>query len=1725
MPKRIISLLVISSILLVICIPGFGLGASAYPRNGFRLVASNSDSTGISVDTEFLLETEEDFSLEQVKEAFSIDGEPDPIIEELDKNFFSINLSRPLMENSIYTFRMSTDVETTWVFQTQTEFCITGSLPGNESIGVPVNSGIEINFSHDNFSNIKNHFEITPDVSGKFETYDKTAVFVPDELEYETLYTVKIKEGIKINGTDRVIDEDYIFSFETRSEQEPSQPEEPTLSVNYIGQITDFSSEDEIEISLQYSFRNLPDGSAPLNLNTSIYAYNDFESFHEAILIRNKFPEWAQINYSNNFVPVDELDKVFEFDQVLNEDESLSGTATIKIPPKLPTGYYILDSYCEGTRTQKFIQVTDTSIYITKTSSDTLVWLNDMQSSQPLTDAEINFTYSDDTFITDNKGIATFDSELIDDIKRGEPNNDNYFYPRYYYGSNYTYNKQFMTVTTSDGKKSLLDTSSFSDGSSNDYWRYFFTDRGMYKPDDTINVWGFIKNRYEDENIDYLTLEISQGYYHWTGNNNLPILNESISVNNNFYEEEIELPNLPRGYYTIRLKKGNSVITTSNIEVQDYVKPSYKMEIDKDKVAAFIGDEVNFNLSAEFFEGTGVSNLDTSYTISTRSLTGANINENDVTDTSGKLNIKYVPEVTRDIQGIYTIPITARALLPETGEINASNSVMVFVNDIDVKRSGEIKDEKGYINATVHEIVLDRLNDGTAEHSRDYLGDTVENKQITGTIYKNTWVREKTGTHYDRINKVTYDTYRYNLETSPIEDFSMTTDQDGQAQYIFDAPEIKDSYYTAEINCVDNSGRDMSYSIYIGKRIDYSGYNNHDRYSLDSDKDNYRIGEDVELQYTFGNENLPEGDYVYILSQNGMVDYETSNSSTHTFEFIKEYMPNVHVTAVYFTGRSYVAKSKRINYEIEEKNLIIEGETDKDSYKPGETVNLNVNVTDTDGNPVKSTVNASIVDEAFFSLKDQNINVLNDLFANVGSGIYFDKKSHTTAEDFWGRGGIMPPGFDDALESELDSGGESDIRSDFRDTANFVSIETDDSGKGNVSFKLPDNVTSWRITLSAISKDLYGGSETTNMIVTLPFFINYSFNSSYMAGDTPVMAVNAYGTGLTEDEDVYFEVYDKDDPDTKVTVSGNAFERVNIPLWTFEEGYYDLIIRAYTESGFSDAVLHSINVVDSYYQIEKSEFFEASPGMDITIGEEGYTNLVFQDKSKGMYFWNLLSLYNSYGNRIDQITSRYLASELLDEHFSDSTHIQPLEQPDISDYQKPDGGLSLLPYSESDIDLTAKMVTFAKDIADTSRLRTYFNRKLDDNDSRIKALYGLSALGEPVLLELNEAKNIDNLSIMDAIYLALSYYELGDYSKAEKIYDERISQYIEKYTPYYRVNTNSTKDSMLEATSLCAYLSALLDKPEKEGLYKYCTTNFTRDILIFTEKLLFISENINNLCDEDTEFTYSYEDEEHKVDLNNGRSFSLRLLPHQFENFEVTDVKGDVSLVSIFKENVFDIKDTSDDISISRSYHFENGTPLDSNTLQQGDIIRVRLEWDISDTAFDGSYEITDYLPSGLKPYRSMWNTEGQKVTYYIHNSSYWRNLPYIEYLARVVSPGEYTAQGPVIQGRSSRDIINSGKTETITVKTDELVSDPIDPPPFVPEPEPISYGDLNGDGIIDSTDYTILTRYLLEVIDDFPAPKEAADLNGDGSIDSTDLFILRRYLLAYIDSFPVEDN
>ena len=86
-------------------------------------------------------------------------------------------------------------------------------------------------------------------------------------------------------------------------------------------------------------------------------------------------------------------------------------------------------------------------------------------------------------------------------------------------------------------------------------------------------------------------------------------------------------------------------------------------------------------------------------------------------------------------------------------------------------------------------------------------------------------------------------------------------------------------------------------------------------------------------------------------------------------------------------------------------------------------------------------------------------------------------------------------------------------------------------------------------------------------------------------------------------------------------------------------------------------------------------------------------------------------------------------------------------------------------------------------------------------------------------------------------------------------------------------------------------------------------------------------------------------------------------------------------------------------------------------------------------------------------------------------------------------------------------------------------------PPTPTPEPELLWYdmGDVNHDGTVNTIDLTLMSRYVLEVIDKLPYEDidnlkiPIADVNGDGFVDSIDYVLMRRYVLEIISEFPAE--
>lgn len=1626
-------------------------------RNGFSLTPENYDASGITTDTGFILKTQDNYSLDEINQMLRLLGDIPLKITQGKSNEFLVNPEKELEKNSLYTFVITTpDNETvSWTFQTQREFEVIGTLPANRSSYVPVNTGIEIYFSHKDFGDIDKYFEISPKAEGRFETNGYAAVFIPKELQPGTIYTVKIKKGLPLKGTGRKLLKDYVFSFETEPE---TTEKEYKGSLFFRYSLLEFSTKDTpvIPIGIYGSDRNATEAV----VNTTIYKFKNSGEFINAAKSKYEIPYWAYVTYEDNLIPTENLSKISSFEQSF--DLTVWQERYLLVPEALAKGYYLIESTYNGLTSQMLVQVTDISAYYVESDTKTLFWVNDLKTGKPVESAEIIIGGVNKKYTTDADGIASFDTVITESDDSGT-NKLNYYIVRKNNDELILINNQYR-IYSSDYY------------TSDNYWRYFQTDRNLYKPDDLVQFWGFLNNRNDNTAPSEITVEIAEGGYWWIYEAKFlsyflpsiqkPLVSLKVPVENGFFEGNFQLPELSPGNYRITVKYGDNILNSHYIRVQNYIKPAYKMTVEKDKKAIFLNDTVNFTITPAFFDGTPMPFLDVSYNISGYPF--GDVSNTVQTGADGKITIPF-RAVTGDktAQGEQWVYLYANASLPESGMISGNSNVRVFINDIHASfNSAKEKDGKIKLEAKVNEIDLDKINNSTEDeyvYSGNYLGAPVANRKISGTVIHHTYEKIENGEEYDYINKVVRKRYRYEERTEKVESFSFTTDENGLATKVFDLEHPKEGYYTVELIWNDNSGRTMSREVYLTNYY-YTGIDEeYDWYHLESDKEKYRTGEEAVITLKNNEDTVDAGSVLFIEAQKGITDYRLMNGPEYKTVFSDGKIPNFYVSAVYFNGNSYIETGAvSLGYNTDEKKIDIEMKTDKDAYRPGDTVTISITARDENKKAIPAHINLAIIDEAMLEISNYNIDVLAKLYQWLDSGLGYSYSSHQVGAALYNGaigGGFasnnavaksseapMPLGYEKAAIA-LDSGmNQVQARSDFRDTALFKTIALNKDGTGTVSFKLPDNVTSWHVTLAGISPDLYGGTGKASLKVTLPFFINDSMNTTYLKGDLPYIGVSAYGNDLKEGETVSYQITCEQVPGFKQTAEGKAFERTNIPLWKLDSGVYDIEIKAITESGLSDGIRRTIYVADTYHEIEKAVTGTLKVNMDLTGGETGLTTLIFTDMGRGKLIPMLYDLAYSGGSRLDQKYIARKANLLLDELIPGRMNTIEIDV-DLSQYQKDDGGFGILPYSESDVELSALMSVLLKKESDSLKLKQYFYSLIFAEPGRVNApaLYGLAVLGEPVLLDLKEAVNVKNLTLKDKIYLALAFEAIGESTTAQGIYDNEIVPVLEVKKPYVRVKTSDDTDLILKETALAAVLAAKLDTPHREGLYQYIADNYSKKILVNAEKLLVITEEFRKLSSDDVSFTYEYDGSTFSEKITNGNAVTVTVPSVRLDKFKITEVSGEGSVTSVFKAPPEANVENDETLKIKRTY-YNYRTGKETTEFRQNDIVKVVIEWDIAPTAMDSHYEITDFAPSGLKPIDNPYaaginpgkyycwfrDIDGQKVTFNVYRDAEEKEP--LTYYARVVSPGSFTADSTIIQGTLVKDSIKFGKAAEINI-------------------------------------------------------------------------------------------
>ncbi len=1587
-----------------------------------------SDSLGVSTTSAFRLLFSKATDEEAVMSSLNVEPQQAFSIKKLSDKEYKMEFEKPLQSNSVYNLTLNdkdTGAKKSWAFQTKKNFSVVRTLPADKSVHVPVKTGIEITFSHSGIKDPEKHIEITPEVKGRFEWNRKTLVFVPEALDQDTIYTVTVKKGISAEGSSDTLQEDYTFVFQT---------ELPVTSKKYFSfsdDVYNFTPQTVPALEV-YTMNEMAGSEVPVE----IYSFPDAGSFLDNIKKNHSKPYWT-INSNRDSYDLSALQKTASVNcTIVQYIENYWNRTYLLLPSSLSEGYYIVVADIDGDKYYAPLQINRTSVYIMTSKDECLAWVNDALSGQPVADAEFVLDQSeaagtkDTEFIpgqgtsanTDDAGLAVLGASL--------------------YGSDRSLH--FFTIKPKSGlpfvacvPNNTYDPwySSYNTDVADSYWTYLHLDRGIYLPQDTVNIWGILKPR--SGTADETEAELELISYNWRlpGNDSASVLSsQRITLTpDGTFTGSLRISNFNPGSYEVRVRVGERVMITQYLQVMDYTKPVYKIEAEPDRNFVYAWETVNFDIAASFFEGTPASGMKLDYTtfIDSKAKNGKL-----TSDQQGSSKLSLQPETSAPGWRPVMLTLSVSNSEAEEQQVREYRYVNVFPKDTMVEAETNIDGDTGTISLTTSSIDISALDSNIYGYPSqdDYRGKSVD-IPITVKLYERHYEKRKTGDYYDHINKIRKDIYGYYEVKNLINEYSFTT-IDGKYEIDFNTED--DKHYTAEIFTNDSEGRPITESIYIYNWDSYDPYTSTYRLSQTGAFKQYKAGEQVKAEILYNKEEPFEGEnrkYLFIRMRNGIVDYTVSDSSVYQFPFDTSLIPNVYVKALCYDGSGiYDAGIIQYRYDNNEKKLDIKITTDKESYKPGDTAKLLLEVKDAKGGPVSSEVNIGIVDEAYFAFYQQYVNTLGSLYGvSISSGFLSQYLSYEPIGEFG------PPMAEGGGE-----GGDTSVRRDFKDTAVFLTVSTDESGKAEAAFKVPDNLTSWRITCQAVSKDLQAGSSVINISSKLPFFVDSIFNKTFMTGDSPSILVRANGEELAAGAAVDFTVTVEgmDGYSISHTVKGTANTHCEVQLGTLAAGDYTVRIEG-AYGSLKDAMERSFRVTDSLLETTVTDFIPLKEGTTLSNGVNGLTTLTFYNEDSSALYNELRSLYTNWGSRLDQVLARKISGKLLQNYFNEKAYIE--EEFDLKKYQKNDGGLALLPYDSSSPELSAKMCSFAADDIDRGSLTFYFYSLIENENTMpedvIYAYWGLAALKEPVLLDIRSILSQEDPDLKTRLVLGAALCEAGDHQGAAEVYNEVMSKHGSITDTLAWIDTeNGTRDDNIDASALCALIAMKTDAPEKMKLFRYISSNSTSTLLVNLESMIFVTNYIKNASLVNS-FTYELDGVRKQIELKKGSFFRLVLTPDKLSSLKFSGITGNIVAARSYTAPVSDIKKSpGDTVSIERNYN-TGGIDSSAVNFKRSDTAKVTLTLKFSETAPDGYYEITDVLPAGFRYIQASYGDRGvsgnwyypsevtgQKVVFgYYYNKKNVSQDRTIEYYAKAVSPGSYTADSAALS-HTDNDI--SGFTE-----------------------------------------------------------------------------------------------
>lgn len=725
--------------------------------------------------------------------------------------------------------------------------------------------------------------------------------------------------------------------------------------------------------------------------------------------------------------------------------------------------------------------------------------------------------------------------------------------------------------------------------------------------------------------------------------------------------------------------------------------------------------------------------------------------------------------------------------------------------------------------------------------SQLYRGDYADSDYTVETIQHTLFEKKQSGEYYDfasRSYKPCYEYHRNEKQKSVAKVSGKT--QNGKAMVLVSTENdaAKGIYYSYKVTFTRKNGKTAVANISGEFDQNSSAVYNNSQYTLNFDKtEGLKSGESVTGKLTLGDDVITEGSVLCSANRFGLIKSKTYSADAVSLKFDGTFLSAVDITAAYFDGKHiYKLNSTSLKSSDEENKLNVNIAPDKQIYAKGDTVKLNVSVTDNSGSATSAPVLVCVYDSA----KTQ-YSVNGSAFMNSAENSGYNSMDYieeSVSQYIFGR--IHKPTLQKSDSSYSEQTGDKPIYFDY--------VNTDGSGKGSLSFTADSDTKLYMCSAAAFSGNKFGMA-AVSVDSSLDTEIDIGVQKSISVYDELKVDVSSKNlSDIIKNERTQggsadaFENAKNSSTSTQSTDSSKAADvtcSLDISLYRANTG---------EEQQFNEkSLVQKISRQIGSEQTEQISFGKLSVGKyalkaEYSVGDtkRTLTRYVNVENTKSKVLPTVSTIDRSAKlNRSDNTVTALIYSDeysgvfdMAKQSYSGAENNMPTalakaaagrlfgvkSAADVKKYQI--DGLCYEQSDNEDLLLSAAAVGISASGFDVDRLSDYFKNQLENDDVTVKltALWGLGALHEPVLDRLNAYKNDSaKLSDLQRLYLALAFAYSGDFNSANELYSGIMGGYSDYKSGVIRTKGISDEDS----TALTALLALKLNKHIGENLINY----------------------------------------------------------------------------------------------------------------------------------------------------------------------------------------------------------------------------------------------------------------------------------------------------------------